>query len=135
MHPSLITPLILIGTKILISVVDAVGNSGGVAQTTYTVTAGTSTSCVPASSNTGVQMTIDTSGSIQTCDTVPIRIQGGNQPYHLSIAVTNSASAVNLTTTGSNDYYQWINRAAPGQSLIVAVSDRSVFFLCFLFDR
>lgn len=125
-----------IGTKILISVVDAVGNSGGVAQTTYVVGAGTSTACLPASSTSSVQMAVDTtSNTLQTCDTVPIRIQGGSMPYSLTIAVTNSASSVNLTMTASNNYYQWINRAAPSQSLIIAVSDRSVSNLTFRWPR
>lgn len=111
----------------MLSVVDALGNSGGVAQTLYTLAAGTSSNCLAPTTSGDFKVTIDnTPSTIQTCQTVPIHIQGGQKPYTVTIAATNSAAATNATMDTNNDYYQYINRVAPGQSMIVAVSDRSV---------
>ena len=111
----------------LINVVDALGNSGGVAQQLYTLGSSTSTSCIPSTPDSGLKASIDgVSGSLQTCGTLPIHIEGGTKPYKITIAATNAATAINATLDSNNDYYQWINRAQPNQSLIAAVSDRSV---------
>lgn len=92
----------------------------------YTVADGTSTSCIPNNPSSDLSVTIDAPDTINTCDDVPIQIQGGQRPYHVTIAITNSAAAINITMSAANDYYQWVERADPNQSLIIAVSDRSV---------
>jgi hypothetical protein len=108
--------------------VDSIGNSGGVAQELYTVAAGTSTSCIPSSSTGDLKLSIEGAigGNIQTCDTVPIHIQGGTKPYTVAIVVTNSGNTQNTTLTGDNDFYQWVARMGTGNSLIIAASDRYV---------
>lgn len=95
----------------------------------YTLGSGISTSCIPSNPTSSLTASIDgVSGTIQTCDILPIRIQGGTKPYTVTIAATNAATAVNTTLDASNDYFEWINRSAPGQSMIAAISDRSVSF-------
>ncbi|PVF98681.1 hypothetical protein CPB86DRAFT_704632 [Serendipita vermifera] len=119
------TPRFPAGTKVLLSLVDSNGNSGGVAQETDTIGSGTTTSCIPSTSTSSVRLSIEgpIGGTIQTCDTVPIHIEGGTKPYTVSIAVTNSGHTVNTTLTGDNDFFQWVARMGTGNSLIIAASD------------
>lgn len=118
------TPRIPAGRSVLLTVVDAVGTSGGVAQQMYTVGSSVSDACLPPAPNNDLRATIDgVSGTLNTCDTLPIRIQGGTKPYTVTIARTNASNTVNVTLSASNDYLQWISRSDPNQSLIAAVSD------------
>jgi hypothetical protein len=106
--------------------VDALGNSGGVAQTLYQIASSGTSSCIAPPSSGDFKVNIDdTPSTIQTCQTIPIRIQGGQKPYTITIAATNAATTTNTTMDASNDYYQYVNRIAPGQSMVAAVSDRS----------
>ncbi|KAG9035207.1 hypothetical protein FS842_003734 [Serendipita sp. 407] len=116
-------PQFAAGTKVLLNVVDSLGNSGGVSRVSYIVGSGPA-GCVPSNSNSNLKITITSSGnSLQTCDTLPIRIEGGTKPYTISLASTDSNSAFNTTLDASNDYFQWINKAPPNQELIASVSD------------
>ncbi|KAG8810556.1 hypothetical protein FRC17_002884 [Serendipita sp. 399] len=117
------TPPFAAGTKLILSVVDSLGNSGGVSRRSYIVGSGPA-GCVPSNSNSDLKITISSAGNtLQTCDTLPIRIEGGTKPYTVTLASTDSDSAVNITLNANNDYLQWINKATPNQELIASVSD------------
>lgn len=118
------TPPFAAGTKLVLGLVDSRGNSGGITMQTYTVGAGTSTSCVSPAPSTDLKATIsNTGGSVNLCDPVSIRIEGGTRPYKVTIPYTNADTAFNITMDGQNNALDWINRAQSGQQLIVAVSD------------
>ena len=71
-----------------------------------------------------MQLTVN-QASLQTCDPLVMDISGGQKPYKVMIAAANSPAVTNVTMGPNDDEYTWIDRAAPGSTL-VGMSHRSL---------
>ena len=71
-------------------------------------------------------MKIDEPSALKTCMVLTIHIEGGQKPYTVTLAVADSVAPSNKTLGSDHDTFEWVNQSAPGSSLILAVSDRSV---------
>ncbi|KAF5378157.1 hypothetical protein D9615_007611 [Tricholomella constricta] len=123
-HPLLKSSTLVLGSNLLLNVVDSAGSSGGTSALLYTVTAGESTECLPV--NTAVLFAMSsnaTAGEISTCEPWGLLIKGGQSPYTVTLAALNSPSVTNVTMPAGDNLYTYINRASPNGSLLAAISD------------
>jgi hypothetical protein len=100
---------------------DSIGNSGGVLTETYTVAGsktGANASCIPSTSSPILTVTSNATSKINTCDVVKLSISGGQKPYMVSIAETNSEAPFNITMGAKDDIYSWVNNLTPGNQVI-----------------
>ena len=114
------------GTRLMLNIADANGNSGGVPPEIYTVQSGQSKACLRSASTPAVTMRIDEPSALLTCSVFPIHIEGGQKPYSVTLAVADSSAPSNRTMGSDHDTYEWVNQSAPNSSFVIAVSDRSV---------
>ncbi|CAK5263604.1 unnamed protein product [Mycena citricolor] len=113
-----------IGTKLLLTVFDGTGSSGGVPPLLYEVVAGSTTQCsTPASTEPAFTVTANVTDSLATCAPWGLTIVGGQPPYNITIAALNSPVITNVTMGPNFDQFTYINRAEPASKLIAAVSD------------
>lgn len=110
----------------MLDIADASGNSGGIPPQIYTVQSGQSNACLPSTSTPVITMKIDEPSALKTCTVLPIHIDGGQKPYTVTLAVTNSVAPSNRTLGSDHDTFELVNQSTPGSTLILAVSDRSV---------
>ncbi|KAK0477649.1 hypothetical protein IW261DRAFT_1485699 [Armillaria novae-zelandiae] len=108
----------LVGSEVLLNVVDSHGSSGGIAPQLYKVGTGSSTNCIDDRNDTSFTVTSNaTTSDLQPCQPWGLRIHGGIPPYNISIVQPNSPVTTNATTGGDDDAYTYINRANSGQIL------------------
>ncbi|KAJ7117399.1 hypothetical protein C8R43DRAFT_1137691 [Mycena crocata] len=113
-----------IGTQMLLEVVDSQGSSGGVPPSLFTVTAGQSTTCIPAAStDPPFTVTANVTDTLTTCQPWGLTIKGGTPPYNVTLAALNSPVVTNVTMGPTDDAFTFIDRADPGTQLIAAISD------------
>ncbi|KAJ6589093.1 hypothetical protein B0H19DRAFT_1102891 [Mycena capillaripes] len=114
-----------IGTQLLLTVADSQGSSGGVPPQLYTVVAGQTTQCVtpPDTKDPPFTVTANVTDTLNTCEPWGIKIKGGVPPYNVTLAAVNSPVVTNVTMTGADDRFTFIDRADPNSQLIAAVSD------------
>jgi len=114
------------GSKLVLVMFDANGNSGGVLFDTYTV-AGDKTaansSCITTSSPT-LTIKNNSTSKINTCDSVTFSISGGRKPYTVTVAETNSEVTNNSTMGAKDDVYTWVNNLSPGNQVIISIFDQ-----------
>jgi hypothetical protein len=66
--------------------------------------------------------------TLKTCDQLVIDMSGGQPPYSVTIAATNSDVVTNVTLSPQNNRYTYVNRASPGGNMVGAS------IKCFLLD-
>ena len=85
------------------------------------IVAGSTTACIPASSNDGPSITTNVTNKLNTCDPWSILVAGGKRPYSMYLTALQLAPAVTIVNMSANDdSYTYINRAAPGTLLLGA---------------
>lgn len=121
----------------MLTMVDSNGSTGGVDQLLYNMT-GTSAyhslsarspDYVPAGSNTScflsfpspsavVHANISAGTNLSTCDPLGITISGGQKPYTVVLAETNSPSLLVQTLSDDDDTFTYFNQYSPGWQII-----------------
>ncbi|KAF9267256.1 hypothetical protein L218DRAFT_955738 [Marasmius fiardii PR-910] len=115
------------GTKLVLSVFDSEGTSGGIGTDFVNVVdagGGGTASCVV--NNPPPQDFIVTSNitdTINTCEPWGLRIKGGVKPYNITFMQINSPIVTNVTAGSRDDAYTYIMRGDPGKKMIAAVND------------
>ncbi|KAJ7676627.1 hypothetical protein DFH06DRAFT_1034040 [Mycena polygramma] len=110
------------GTQLLLGVVDSQRNTGGIDIPLYTVIAG-DTQCIPPTPQSDFVVTANVTDELTTCQPWGLKIQGGLQPYNVTIAALNSTTVTNVTLGPTDSVFTYINRADPGSQMIASVSD------------
>ncbi|KAJ7708083.1 hypothetical protein B0H17DRAFT_917052, partial [Mycena rosella] len=111
----------LIGTSLLLGVVDALGTSGGIGVSLYTVTPGSSTDCIPAPPSvpeSAFAIAANVTDVLTTCQPWGLSIHGGTPPYNLTLAALNAPDVTNVTLATNDSVFTYINRAAPDSQMI-----------------
>ena len=86
--------------------------------------AGPSDSCLPKSPSVKITTSATT---LNTCDTLVIDISGGQPPYSLTIATTNSNVVTNVTLSPPSNQYTYVNRASPDGTMVGASVNNYLF--------
>jgi len=116
----------LVGSLLVMTMFDSIGNSGGVLTETYTVAGsktGANASCISSPSSPILTVTSNATSKINTCDVVRLSISGGQKPYMVSIAETNSEAPFNISMGAKDDIYSWVNNLTPGNQVILSAFD------------
>jgi hypothetical protein len=111
------------GTKLMLSMVDSNGSAGGIPPNLYTVGAGIDTSCLPPPTPYEFTVSANVTNTLTTCQPWGITINGGIQPYSVTLAALNSPIITNVTMGPTDNSFTYIDRANPNTQLLVAVSD------------
>ncbi|EJD46047.1 hypothetical protein AURDEDRAFT_113764 [Auricularia subglabra TFB-10046 SS5] len=115
------------GSRIFLTVIDANGDYAGFPKGYYTVVPGSSKACMPTlpTGNVLPKLTANvTNTDLKTCQPWGMTITGGLPPYSVQIIADDSPVYTNTTAPSTvTDRFTYINRADPGRTMIVAVSD------------
>jgi len=112
-----------VGSKLILSVVDANGSAGGIPPQILSVIAGQTTQCVTTPSTTAFTVTANVTGDLTTCQPWGLTVKGGVPPYVVTLAQPNSPIVTNVTIPNGLDTFTFIDRADPNGQLIGAISD------------
>ncbi|KAJ6462083.1 hypothetical protein C8R45DRAFT_776092, partial [Mycena sanguinolenta] len=118
---SLLEPYLLV-----LGVVDALGQSGGIDPPLYTVSDSATTQCVsPALANPSSTFKISANVThvLNTCQPWGLTIEGGTPPYNLTLAELDAGNVTNVTLGSTDTVFTYINRMAPGGQVIASASD------------
>ncbi|KAJ7676626.1 hypothetical protein DFH06DRAFT_1168683 [Mycena polygramma] len=111
------------GTQLGLGVLDSEGSTGGISISLYTVIAGDA-QCIPQTANLAdFHITANVTDKLTTCQPWGLTIEGGAQPYNITIAVLNTTTVTNRTLGPTDSVLTYINRAPPGHQMIASVSD------------
>ncbi|KAJ7208605.1 hypothetical protein GGX14DRAFT_566821 [Mycena pura] len=111
-------------TQLMLMVIDSNGTSGGVKPTLFNMRTGTSTSCLaPPTPDFSTFNISGNSTVVSTCEPWGLRIDGGEPPYTVILASTGWNFPTNVTLGPMDSVFTFINRAAPMQHLLAAVTD------------
>jgi len=124
------TPTHPVGTKLILQLVDATGNTGGTSGSVFEIVDN------PNSSNCNVppppkdftitsNITQDGRATLETCQPWRLNINGGTPPYKVVLDARNSPVITNITIPGTDNAVVFINRADPGTVLFASVHDVS----------
>ncbi|KDR84614.1 hypothetical protein GALMADRAFT_151430 [Galerina marginata CBS 339.88] len=114
-----------VGSQLILTVLDAKGNSGGTQLETMGVIAGKSTACVinrivaPPFTVTADHV----KNGLATCKRWLVTMDGGIPPYNLLISTLGADWMANMTVKSDLNAFIYINRAPPNKNLFAAVSD------------
>jgi hypothetical protein len=111
------------GSKLMLTMLDSNGSTGGVAPTLYGVIAGTDTSCLPSSPTSQFTVQANVTTSVKTCQPWGLTIKGGVQPYNISLVALDSPVVTNVTMGPLDDVFTFIDRADPNTQLAATVND------------
>jgi hypothetical protein len=111
-----------VGTKLMLGMVDADGNSGGIADS-YTVSSGQDASCLPPTPPSS-QLIIkgNVSKTLSSCEPWGLRVSGGTPPYNITLVVYNIPST-NYTLSSGLDVLTYVNNGIYTGQMLAAVSD------------
>jgi hypothetical protein len=113
-----------VGSRLVLSVVDANGSAGGIPPQILTVIAGQSTQCVTAPLTTPpFTVTANVTSELTTCQPWGLTVKGGVPPYTVTLAELNEPVVTNVTMPFGLDSFTFINRANPNGQLIAGISD------------
>lgn len=112
-----------VGSKLVLSMVDSNGSSGGIAPNLYDVIPGTDTTCLPSPPTSQFTVKPNISTTLTTCQPWGMTIKGGVQPYTVTLAALDSPIVTNVTLGPLDDVFTFIDRADPNTQLLAAVSD------------
>ncbi|KAI0754636.1 hypothetical protein C8Q80DRAFT_1140035 [Daedaleopsis nitida] len=101
------------GGRLLLTVFDSNGQTGGFPNTFYNVVAG-QTQCLPPMLPDLPVITANVTTTVNTCDPWGLFITGGVKPYNITLATPTSPSMTNVTMGPDDNFYSYINRASPG---------------------
>lgn len=110
------------GSQVMLAVVDSAGDSGGVSDILYNVTAGSDLSCLHAPSASAVLQT-NVSDTLETCKPWDLKIIGGVQPYTVVLSQLHSPTLTVVTLQENDDIFTYINRADPGWWMMASMFD------------
>ncbi|KAF7346719.1 hypothetical protein MSAN_01810000 [Mycena sanguinolenta] len=113
-------------TELVLGVVDALGQSGGIDSPLYTVIEGATTQCVPATLSdptSGFKISANVTDVLNTCQPWGLTIEGGTPPYNITLAELNSGTVTNVTMGPTDTVFTYINRMFPGGQVIASASD------------
>ncbi|GJE96424.1 hypothetical protein PsYK624_126210 [Phanerochaete sordida] len=115
------------GSSLMLTMIDSNGSTGGVPQPLYDMTAGSNTSCLQSlpSSSAIVHANISAGNNLSTCDPLGITISGGQKPYTVFLAETDSPLLVVQTLSDDDDTFTYFNQYNPGWQIIASVYDAS----------
>ncbi|KAI0641834.1 hypothetical protein C8Q79DRAFT_918880 [Trametes meyenii] len=115
------------GAKLLLTVMDSAGNTGGFpTQFFNSIAASTrgNTSCLqPAPTASTLRIVPNVTDSLQTCQPWGLNIIGGTKPYNVTFGQIASGVITNVTMGPEDDVFTFINRAVPNAPLMAAVVD------------
>ncbi|TCD71080.1 hypothetical protein EIP91_000172 [Steccherinum ochraceum] len=113
------------GSSLMLTMVDSTGNTGGVTPNLYSMTAGTSTSCLPSNPplTSLASISPNVTGPLTTCQPWGLTITGGTKPYSVVLSARNSHVITNVTMGAQDDVFTFIDRADPGTALMANVVD------------
>ncbi|KAJ3577010.1 hypothetical protein NP233_g18 [Leucocoprinus birnbaumii] len=120
------TPQHPIGTKLILQLVDSLGNTGGTSGSVFEVVANPdTTNCIAPSppQDFTISSNITQGGSLQTCQPWRLNINGGQPPYTVVLDARNSPVLTNITVPPTDNAVVFINRADPNTVLFAAVVD------------
>ncbi|KAJ7839928.1 hypothetical protein B0H14DRAFT_1063842 [Mycena olivaceomarginata] len=117
-----------IGTQLLLGVFDSQGNTGGIDVPLYTVTKGSSTSCIPPpppaeDAPPPFTITANVTDTLTTCQPWGLTIHGGIPPYNVTLVALNSTVVTNQTLGADDSVLTYINRQEPNLQVLAAVND------------
>lgn len=117
------------GSLLLLTLVDSLGNSGGVLPTVFTVASGSS-DCLPTLSTPAIAPTIITNATyIEPCDSWQMSISGGVPPYTIMFASPGAPSLQDFAVSQESSLVSFINSGiALRGPTIAAVHDSSGVF-------
>uniref|UniRef100_A0A0W0F7W7 Transmembrane protein n=1 Tax=Moniliophthora roreri TaxID=221103 RepID=A0A0W0F7W7_MONRR len=102
------------GSKLILSLADSEGNTGGIPSFVYFVEAGNS-DCLPQiPDSSDFTVSANVTSVADTCEPWGLRIKGGVKPYNLTLLQLNSAVVTNVTMGKDDDAFTFINRGNPG---------------------
>ncbi|KAF7346713.1 hypothetical protein MSAN_01809400 [Mycena sanguinolenta] len=110
-----------VGTQLMLGVVDALGQSGGIDTPVYTVIDGATTQCVPPSLSdptSGFKISSNVTDALNTCQPWGLTIEGGTPPYSVTLAELNSGNVTNATMGPTDTVFTYINKMPPGGQVI-----------------
>ncbi|KAF7367861.1 hypothetical protein MSAN_00850600 [Mycena sanguinolenta] len=109
-----------VGSQLVLGMVDALGQSGGISPTLYNVTAGATTQCVPptVSEPTPFKISANVTDVLNTCQPWGLTIEGGTPPYNITLAELNLGNVTNVTLGPTDTVFTYINRMVPGGQVI-----------------
>ncbi|KAJ6503580.1 hypothetical protein C8R45DRAFT_1091356 [Mycena sanguinolenta] len=110
-----------VGTKLVLGVVDALGQSGGIDPPLYTVIDGATTQCIPptlSDPSSGFKISANVTDVLNTCQPWGLTIEGGTPPYNVTLAETDLGGVTNVTLGPTDTVLTYINRMAPGGQVI-----------------
>ncbi|KAI0808122.1 hypothetical protein C8Q74DRAFT_1363546 [Fomes fomentarius] len=110
------------GSKVLLTVIDSVGNTGGFSSNFFDIVAGDKSCQAPAPSNPAT-VSANVTTTINTCDSWGLTITGGVKPYNVTLAAVASPVMTNVSMGPEDDFFTFIDRADPGTQLLAAVVD------------
>ena len=124
----------IIGSSLLLSIVDSHGISGGQPSNLYTVTGEDlyslyikalcwrfldgDSGCLPPSPSVNVTLGVNVTGSVSTCEAIGFRVYGGKEPYNITLAAPNSPVLTNVSLPLTDDILTYIDRADPNSHLM-----------------
>ncbi|KAL9708826.1 hypothetical protein Ac2012v2_007981 [Leucoagaricus gongylophorus] len=109
-----------VGTRLILQIVDSLGNTGGTGSSIYEVAQTVDfTNCiVPApSQDFRISSNITEGGTLETCRPWRLDIDGGHPPYTVVLDARNSPVMTNITIPSTDNAMVYINRATPGTDL------------------
>jgi hypothetical protein len=119
----------------VLSVVDAVGDGGGIPPNVYTVIrefnadcnaftqqhafpAGTDASCLPDPPTSNFTVFVNVTKTLSTCQPWGMTISGGVPPYSVTLATLDSPDITNVTLGPLDNAFTYIDRSNPNTRLI-----------------
>ncbi|KXN85164.1 hypothetical protein AN958_11586 [Leucoagaricus sp. SymC.cos] len=122
------TPEHPIGTQLILTVMDSLGNTGGTGGAVYQVVENPDNSnCSPPPATQGFKIssniTQDGKATLETCQPWRLNIDGGIPPYTVVLDAKNAPVITNVTIPPSDNALVFIDRADPGTVLFAGVVD------------
>lgn len=113
------------GSTLMLTMVDSLNNTGGVAPLLYNVTSGSNTDCLytPPDLSTLPSVHPNITDTLTTCEYWGLTIKGGKPPYTVVLSATNSPVITNVTMAADKDVFTFPDRADPNVQLMASVLD------------
>ncbi|KIY68272.1 hypothetical protein CYLTODRAFT_421777 [Cylindrobasidium torrendii FP15055 ss-10] len=114
------------GSELFLNIIDSDDGTGGTDPTLFTVDDGVNSGCVTDDSEDSdftIKSNLSSTSTLSACGFWGIRLKGGVPPYQLSFTQLDSWGLTNVTTSGEDDAYTFVNNADPGQMMIASAVD------------
>ncbi|KAI0325142.1 hypothetical protein GY45DRAFT_1312648 [Cubamyces sp. BRFM 1775] len=115
------------GAKLLLTVVDSIGQTGGFPTSFFNSVAaspGSDTTClIPEPTPSTPRIVSSITGNLNTCEPWKLSITGGTKPYNVTLAQLGAGNITVAPMGPYDDVFVYIDRAGPGFPLIAGVTD------------